>query len=171
MSPEQGGPPVTYRIEGLEHLQAILGQDWKRVIQAVAVSVAEQVRLLLTAEPARSSGPVVWASERQRRWWFATRREAGLPDFWTRDSDASGQSEKLIASWATRTEGDTSAVTGTRVSYAPYVQADAANGGIRQQPMHHYTGWPTDAQAVAMVRASGEIQRTMQQAVEEALKG
>ena len=163
----QGGPPVSYTIEGLERIKKILGQDWKRVVQTISVAVGELVRNVLAVYPQKSGG-VVWASERQRRWWWASRREAGLPPGYTRQSDP--WSQRLGPSWTVRKQGDDSAVVGTRVTYAPYVQADAAAGGIRQQPMHHYTGWVTDKQAVDTVKASGDVDRIMHDAIEHALK-
>ncbi len=163
----EGGSSISFHIEGLEHLQSILGQDWKAFLQSIALAAGELLRNALAVYPRPAHAPVIWVSERQRRWWFASRREAGLPFGYIRQSDP--WSERLGPSWVVRTEGAMSAVVGTRVSYAPYVQADAAKGGLRQSPQNSMTGWVTDAEAVEKVQSSGDYKQMVQDAITRAL--
>ncbi len=165
----EGGPPIHFIIEGLERVQGILRQDWKKVIQRACLKVGALVQRQLETFPPDSHQPVIWQSERQRRWWHASRAEAGLDIKYTRESDP--WSKRLHTSWTTREQGDSGSVVSTFVDYAPYVQADAAQGGIRQQPQHFATGWVTDKQAVDTVKASGDVPIIVKAEIEDALKG
>jgi phage gpG-like protein len=150
---------VTLEIKGLDVLMAKLGQGATPVLRTLTRGIAEEVKGEIARYPGKVKRPIQWASDKQRRWWFATRRKAGLGPY-VRNSDP--WSQRIGPSWATAQRGETSAVVGTRVTYAPWVQRagklsrlDAAEGMGVQQPMHAATGWVTDAQAVRTVNESG----------------
>ena len=160
---------ITLTVEGLENAQRLLGQDWKRVVQTACVKVGKEVQLEFETAPGPAHQPVIWASERQRRWWHAARAEAGLPLEYARGSDP--WSKDVEHSWTTVEAGSTDAEVRTFVDYAPYIHADAARGGLRQQPQHFATGWMLDTQAVANVKASGKIEVIVKAEIADALKG
>jgi len=95
--------------------------------------------------------PVIWPSEKSRRYYFAMRREAGLPMKYTRGSDP--MSQRLQQSW-TIARRPTSATLGNRATYAPYVASDQY-----QTEQHAATGFTTDKQAAEQVIESGTMKR------------
>ena len=144
---------VTLEIKGLDVLMAKLGQGATPVLRTLTRGIAEEVKGEIARYPGPVKRPIQWASDKQRRWWFATRRKAGLGPY-VRNSDP--WSQRLGPSWATAQRGETSAVVGTRVTYAPWVQSARL-----QQPMHANTGWVTDEQAVKTVNESGEVENML----------
>ena len=160
---------MTFEIEvrGIEALRRKLGQNYKPVLQSITRAVGEELKKVMKVAPPRNPGPVVWASEAQRIWYFASRAKDGLPMRYTRNSDP--WSQRLEASWDVKPVGATDSVLKNGATYAAYVQAEGRHGGIRQQPMHHYTGWITDEQAIAQVKASGVVQHIVKQAMTRAL--
>jgi hypothetical protein len=98
--------------------------------------------------------PIQWASEKQRRWYFA-HRAGDLP--YVRNSDA--DSQRLGPSWAVEAQ-PFGVIVGTRATYAPYVQS-AEN----QQPMHEATGWKTDEKAAEELIAGGAVPRIIETAI------
>jgi len=136
-------------VKGLEKLQRKLGQGARPIIRTILLGVAEEIKGRIAEYPGPVVYPIRWASESQRRAYFAKRRGMGP---YVRQTDSF--SERLGPSWATR------AIVGTRVSYAPWVQSAEA-----QQPMHAATGWKTDEEAVEEVEQSGAVERIFSQAV------
>jgi hypothetical protein len=165
------GEPVSVTLEVSPNLTRLLGHDWNKTIQAACYKVALVVHKEIAQEPGPSHQPVIWASDLQRRGYFAWRRSGGWPLHYQRGNDPSGASKKVASSYHTETLGDTGAMVYTNVDYAPYVQADAARGGIRQQPQHFATGWVTDKQAVDTVKASGKIETIVKAEIADAIKG
>jgi hypothetical protein len=151
------------RVEGLDELKRKLGANWTQPIQAGAIAIGEELRTVVATYPGAAHHPVIWASDKQRRWWFAARREANLPFHYTRNSDA--WSQRLGPSWTVRPEGLTSAVVGTKATYAPFAQSDK-----QQTAQHKETGWVTDKQAVAEVERGGKALRIMRDIVQRWLK-
>jgi len=94
---------------------------------------------------------VKWPSEKSRRYYFAMRREAGLPMKYTRGSDP--MSQRMQQSW-TIARRPTSATLGNRATYAPYVASDQY-----QTEQHAATGFTTDKQAAEQVIESGTMKR------------
>lgn len=148
---------VEFEIHGVEQLVRKFGKGAVPIIQAVTRGVAEQVRDAIAKYPGPVRYPIRWASEAQRRAYWAKRRGLGP---YVRQSDSF--SERLGPSWATETRGQFDALVGTRVSYAPWVQS-----ADRQQPMHAATGWKTDAEAVEEVERSGAAERLLKDALSE----
>ncbi len=153
---------VTIRIIGLENVQRKLSVSLGPALHTSAMAIGELIRNVIAVYPGPVSHPIRWASEKQRRWYFAMRREKGLSPGYTRQFDA--MSQRLGPSWTVAPHGAWGAVVGTRVSYAPYVQEAA-----RQQPMHAATGWVTDVSAVAQVSRSGQIKTVIERAIRGAL--
>jgi len=140
----------------IEELQRYLGGRMDRInqtMQTAGMKIANEVQTQLVKYPTRK-GPVKWASEKQRRYYHAMRREAGLPMKYTRRSDP--MSQRLGQSWGTRpTEGG--AILGSRATYSLWAQS-----AKYQQPMHAETGWTTDEEAVEWARQRGIIDRIVQ---------
>lgn len=153
---EGGGLMLELTITGLDELRRKFGEGFRKPLRALVHGVAEELRGAIAEYPGPVVYPVRWASDAQRRAYFAKRKGLGP---YVRQFDPF--SERLGPSWATEMRGDFEAVVGTRVSYAPWVQAAG-----HQQPMHADTGWKTDEQAVEEVERSGAIERIFEQAME-----
>ena len=162
------------RIEGYDELKRKLGRDWEPTIRALTLAIGEALRNVIAVYPPKNPGPVKWASLRQKIWYFAARREAGLPAEYTRNSDPwsqrlgpgrqTMQKSGDFGSWAVENTGKLDAVLESHASYAAYVQ----KAGM-QQPMHQATGWITDEQAIANLKKSGDMEEIGAQILEKAL--
>ena len=146
------------KVEGLAALKRKLGANWTQPLQAATQAIGEEIRNVVAAYPGPSHSPVIWSSEKARRWWFASRRKAGLPAKYTRNADA--WSQRLGPSWTVRPEGTTNAVVGTKATYGPWVQSAA-----QQTAQHKATRWVTDRQAVETVDRSGKALRIMREVI------
>lgn len=113
--------------------------------------VALALKGVMQRYPGPSHSPVIWASEKQRRWYFAMRREAGLDPRYVRRADP--MSQRLHAQWGI-SRGSDEATLGNRATYAPYVQSSQF-----QTPQHEATGWRTDEQAADQVLTDGTVRR------------
>jgi len=142
----------------LEQLQASLAQltgpGLKAVIQRSALQIGHNLIERLQKYPKGPSHPIQWASAKQRKWYFAMRREAGLSPRYKRISDP--MSQKLKQSWGVKKMGDTGAIAGSRATYAPRVQSSEF-----QEPMHAATGWKTDKDAVEELDRGGVIPKVV----------
>jgi len=147
-------------IEGLAPLVAKLGEGAAPVIGPITRAIGELVRKKLAREPKRNTGPVKWASAKQRTWYHAARGKAGLPLRYTRNSDP--WSQRIGPSWAVERYGDMDALVGTRVTYAKWVQSQEF-----QQPMHKATGWVTEVEAGETVMRGGAVERIVNDAVKQ----
>lgn len=107
--------------------------QWQRASQAASIATAKELEAEARPYPGPSSSPVEWASEKQRRYYFAMRRAQGLPFGYSRQSD--GMSERIMESWAIEPYGTSGALLKNSATYAPYVIGDD------QQPQHALTGW------------------------------
>jgi hypothetical protein len=147
---------ITIEVQGLDRLQsrlAQMGQSVDPMLANMTRAVGEVLRDELKTYPVRTpSHPLNWKSQKQRRFYFAMRREKGLEYGYVRRVD--DMSQNLGASWVVQQEGKTNAKVGTRVTYARYIQSADA-----QQPFHKDTGWITDVEAIDKVERSGAIQR------------
>ena len=152
-------------IKGLPKLLIMLGpSNLKRAISDISFAVGEQVKDKIARAPGPVKKPIAWASNKQRRWFFAQMRAGNIEVPWRRQS--SKGSQRLESKWVTEKLGATDAVVGTLVTYAPWVQS-----AEKQQPMHKATGWATDEKAVSEVVASGVIDRIQEQVFDKALGG
>ena len=151
--------PVTIAIRNLDAVMRTIGTDIKPAIRAASLAIGEEIRGKLAVYPGPVKYPIQWASEKQRRFYFAM-RAGKLP--YVRNSDA--QSQRIGPSWTTARRGDIGAVVGTRATYAPWVQDSE-----RQQPFHRNTGWITDKAAVGLVQKAGHLKDIITDAIMHAL--
>lgn len=158
-------PEVT--ITGMENVQRLMqrlkGAALSKALQTASRKLAEQARSTMMRYPGPPSHPIKWASNKQKRYYFAMRRKAGLPMEYTRTSDP--MSQKLRHSWVVEKYGDTGAVVGTRVTYAAFVQSAAL-----QQPMHAATGWGTDKEAIEDLEKKNLIERVVMAELKSAIQ-
>jgi hypothetical protein len=148
-------------VTGIEDIQRRLSVDLRPALQAAAVGIGQLIRAPLAATPPPAHKPVIWASQRQRRWWFAHRREAGLPLEYTRNSDP--ESQRIQAKWTVQPTKD-GAVVGTTVTYAPWVQS-----AEKQTEQHKSTGWVTDEEAIRQLDIE-DAKRIVTDAIMHALR-
>jgi hypothetical protein len=155
------------RIEGLDGLMKILDRfaEPKALADTLRPALAaagEEVRSHLVRYPGKPSYPLRWASARQRFYVLYILRRGLGP--YQRGTDP--MSQRLQASWTVDTRRDFSAVVGTRVTYAPYVQSR-----LYQQPFHRATGWVTDEEAVQRTTESGALREHLLSVVRKAMEG
>ena len=121
-----------------------------RVTYYVAVAIKGVIKPYKPQHP----GKVIWPSEKARRYYFAMRRERGLPMEYKRGSDP--MSQRVSQSW-TIARGSDSATLGNRATYAPYVASSEY-----QTAQHERTGFTTDEQAADQVMQSGVMDKIIQ---------
>ena len=147
---------ITFRdLDGLAaDLRKLAGPALDKALQKAAVKVGEELQAKLQRYPSigKKQSPVKWASEKQRKWYFATSRKAGLPPLYTRLNDP--MSQKLGPSWEVVKWGKSGAIVGTRATYSPYVQS-----AEHQSAQHAASGWITADEAVDKVDKSGIVGR------------
>ncbi len=143
-------------------LQALGGDGFNRIMSDALMLVGKEVQAEIARYPGPAHKPVIWASEKQRRWWFASRRAAGLPPNYTRMSDP--WSQDLLHKWEVERRGNKQVVVGTIVKYARWVQA-----AEQQTAQHRATGWVTDKEALEAVAESGVVGRIFSDALDKAL--
>ncbi len=141
---------IVIDIEGIDGAVRLLDRSFAPAMQTITLAVGELVRDEIGTYPGPVVRPIEWASAKQRAFYFAKRREAGLNPGYTRISDP--MSQRLKESWITDQIGAHDALVTSRATYAYWVQS--AEG---QQPFHKNTGWITDEVAVQNVEASGDI--------------
>jgi hypothetical protein len=106
----------------------------------------------MAVTPGASNSPVIWASEKQRRYYFWLRRSRGLDLRYSRGSDA--MSQQLSKSWTISHLGQTDALVDNKASYGPFVQSAEF-----QSAQHKATGWITDEKGIDNVQRSGDVER------------
>ena len=125
---------------------AALSKFKRRVTYAVAVAIKGVIK---PYKPQHK--PVIWPSEKARRYYFAMRSEKGLPMRYKRGNDP--MSQRVSQSW-TIARGPDSATLGNRATYAPYVASSEY-----QTEQHKRTGFTTDEQAADQVMQSGVMDK------------
>lgn len=150
-------------IQGQDELDAFLaqlsGENIVKALKPAMFNVGEALRGKMSVYnyPGRPSYPLKWASDKQRRWYFASRRASGAGLPYHRLTDP--WSKQLGQSWRVSPHRDGYDV-GTAVDYAPYVQSMDM-----QTDMHAATGWKTEGEAVREVEQSGLIAREVDMAL------
>ena len=125
---------ITFSINSDAVIASSLSPDaWQKAAQVASIATAKELEAEARPYPGPANSPVIWASEKQRKYYFAMRRAQGLPLAYTRQSDS--MSERLLESWAVEPYGTTGALLKNSATYAPYVI------GEDQQPQHAMTGW------------------------------
>jgi hypothetical protein len=138
-------------VDGVETLLKQLNVPLEPVLKDITFAVGELVQKEIAVYPGSSHSPVLWASERQRRYYFAMRYAAGLSPKYDRGTDA--MSKQLLKTWKVSHHGSTDALVDNKASYGPWVQNE-----IYQSAQHKATGWITDEKAVKNVERSGDIE-------------
>jgi hypothetical protein len=147
-------PTIIVDIKGLDKLNGDLRQfeaGLSDELQRITLSVGEALRAKVAVYPGPAHSPVIWASDKQRRFYFAMRNKGGLPMEYTRQSDA--MSQRIGPSWAVERRAPHDATVGTRATYARWVQS-----AEQQTAQHKATGWITDDEAVKRLETSGQIE-------------
>ena len=132
-------------------MQRLSGPSLSTFKRKITYFVAMAVKGVIAAYPGPAHKPVIWPSEKARRYYFAMRREAGLPMKYKRGNDP--MSQRVQQSWTVHSRQE-SATLGNRATYAPYVASDQY-----QTEQHKATGFKTDAQAVEKVMSDGTMNR------------
>lgn len=135
-----------------------------KTLRSATFKVGELVQGELQKSTPPAHRPVIWASAKARRYYFAMRRKAGLPMQYTRQNDK--QSQRIQKAWTVIHHNRTDAIVRNKGkgSYARFVQA-----AQYQTAQHRATGWMTDVQAVKNVERSGDIRRITDQAARKEL--
>lgn len=149
---------ASFRAEGFDKIQRMLanltGPQLAKAIQAAGRKIGTAIKVKLMKYPGRPSYPLEWASQKQRAWYFASRRADGLPIEYTRMSDP--WSNQLKTSWEVRPEGAMDTIIGSRAPESVWTQSVEF-----QTEMHKATGWTTDEGAVTELDQSGVIIKTV----------
>lgn len=159
---------VTIVITGLDAVSKRFGISVMDVIRPALLIIGNEAKTKLQHNPGPAHSPVLWASAKQRRWWFAHRREKGLPDKYTRGES---ESQDLLQSWTVQ-PSKTGVVVGTRTLYAPWVQsAQPTPWGGPQTAQHKATGWVTDEKVAGEIESEGIAVKAVTAALMAALQG
>jgi len=150
---------ITVEIRGLDALVRKYGAGADTIIKAVTRDVAEAIKTQIAVKPPPSHSPVIWASAKQRAWYFWARKRDNLPPQYARGTD--DWSKTLEKSWTTENRGLDAVLGPGDIAYAPYVQSKE-----KQTRQHAATGWVTDEQAIE--RAN--VQKAAENALSDALK-
>jgi hypothetical protein len=145
-------------IRGLDVLVKRLGAGIEPALAAATLAIGEEIRDKIATYPGPAHSPVIWSSERQRRYYFARRRREGLDLRYIRQTDK--WSQRLVQGWVVQRRGRFGAVVGNKATYAPWVQ-DAD----RQTRQHKASRWQTDKEAVGAVIKSGVVEKILEQAI------
>jgi hypothetical protein len=151
-------PDIVVTVEGIEELQARLGRALSNaVLRGAMVQATALVQERLNVYPPASHKPMIWASEKQRRFVMAAIREGRIEVPYRRTMT-------LGRRWTTAVSGSGDDLTGTvgnNTSYGPYVM------GRADQAAYHAGTWPV-AEDVAE-RATGDVLGIFQDAVQAGL--
>jgi hypothetical protein len=142
---------ATFDTQALENLEAFVDQFADVAYMAFEETVADIGPVLLQElqdTPPKPTYPIRWASEKQRRAFFATDGFGrGIPTRRTGKVQAGWQGE------ITRNDGTFSYAVFNAVSYAPFVYGSLAQNrtaALRfQQPFHQDTGWQAATDTVS----------------------
>ncbi len=147
---------ATIEIVGLEAVQKLLaglsGPGVDKALQKAAIKIGEVAQRQFERNPGPANSPVIWASEKQKRWYFWHRAQMGYDPKYVRTTDP--ESEDLLHSWETKPWGDASAIVGTNVPYAPYVVSAAD-----QTKQHKATGWRTEKDVIDDLESRNVVER------------
>ena len=142
-------------------MQQLSGAGLSMFKRKVTYLVATAIKGVIQPYKRKHSGPVIWPSEKARRYYFAMRRKAGLPMKYTRGSDP--MSQRVQQSWVVRSSKE-SAVLGNTATYAPYVASDQY-----QTEQHKATGFTTDKQAAEKVVNGPAMRRIIDENIRQML--
>jgi hypothetical protein len=131
-------------------------RKFKRVVDGLAVDAIRAMQptmdRLLNSYPGPVRRPIAWASDRQRRAFFATKGFGkGIPT----------QRTGRVLAWRLAFKADTNKAGGAIIlenptPYAKYVFGGFNAQGAPQQPFHANTGYPRAIVAQPLIFAEGE---------------
>lgn len=146
-------------LHGFDELIAALGASIDPALRDITFTVgATLLKPEMAQTPPPVNRPVIWASEKSRRYYFWLRRSKGLDARYTRESDP--MSQRLRNSWTVAHLGQTDALLDNKAQYGPFVQAAQF-----QTAQHKATGWITDVQALQAVERSGDVERVAEKII------
>lgn len=146
---------LSIKIEGLDRLQRRFNRNLKPAFRRASLATAEVIRDKIAKYP-----PATIANSTANpggRWY-----QRGYGPRWARkDGSVGGRktSEQLGQSWTSKQKG-IGAIVGTKVSYAPFVQAASFQAGF-----HRGRGWMTDRRAVLEIIKQGAVKRIFTKAI------
>ena len=132
-------------------------EKFKEVMQAGLTAAAKELKAEASIYPGTSHKPVIWASEKQRRYYFAMRRMNNAPAQYTRQSDP--MSQRIAKSWSVVSNSYYSASVVNSADYAGYVI------GEQQQPQHKATGWRKIVDVVRQLEATQRLQKVFEKVI------
>ena len=158
---------MSVTIDGQEKLDEFLRRltdpaELRKFSQNVGVEFGNKAKVILEDYPGPSHSPVIWASNKQRAWYFASRRNAGLPMEYDRITDPT--SKQVGMNWAVKKTVD-GAIVGNTVDYSAYVQ-----GHQHQSAQHKATGWVTEKDAAEQTFEQNMVQ-IIDKEMQKVLKG
>ncbi len=152
---------ITLRIAGLDELLKIAGADLRPTIRAILHGIGELIRDQMQPSPGPVHKPIIWASQKQRRYVMMLVRKFGP---WVRETHS--LSQRMQGGWTVKDLDDYHVKVGTHATYGPWVQ-----NAEMQTAQHRATGWMTDDRAIANVAASGDLERVAAGAINRFLEG
>lgn len=144
-----------WRIDGIDWIIADFGQKFAATARRMSLGIGEIGKNTIAKYPGPANSPVRWSSEKQRRFYFAMRRKAGLSPQYARISDP--MSQRLGQHWEVEPEGTTDAVLGNTTPYGKWVHT-----AKDQWSQHTATGWTTDEQVVDALGRNLDIGRLVE---------
>jgi hypothetical protein len=147
--------PYGIRIEGLNEVRTMLGQDFapalRTAIKAIALEVEDKMAPYPPATIANSP------SNPSGRWY-----ERGYGQRWRTKRGTGGRatSQMMNRGWSVAPYGATGWVLGNRATYSGYLHSKAT-----QVSWASSRGWQTDLASLDAVAQSGAIQRILTQAI------
>lgn len=146
---------MTYsiRIEGIDRVQKLLGQDFGSVIRTATFGIAAEIENAVAPYPPATSAN----SPSTGRWY-----ERSYGPRWTRKRGGGGgrrTSQMMNRQWYKEYRGN-GAVLGNRATYSGYLHS-----AKRQVRWAGPRGWVTDRQGIERAIRSGAVTRIMLQAI------
>lgn len=141
---------IDIEYKGFKEVVEKLGRldgELDRALQLIAMGVGQEVKneaaKYPSQKPAVASAAFNFVSDKQRRWFFWALNSGQIQVPYRR-------SRQLGNSWTVKKRGQTDAVVGTAVPYAPYVHGDSEQSGMMAA-----IGWPTTSEIVNRAQQSG----------------
>lgn len=152
---------VVVTVTGFDELQRKVNPvRFRLTVSAATFAVGKLFQDRISKYPGPVHRPVIWASDRSRRYYFAMRRKGNMPMQYDRLSDP--MSQRLRDSWTVSHLAPYNARVTTKATYATYVQ------GPFQTEQHKATGWKTVEQAADELTQSGDIEKAAGQIINAA---
>jgi len=149
---------MNVKVDGLEKVARLLGTRLAPAIRAGAVGIAQAIQHETAPYPSPRPRKQVFASEKQRRGFFARLHSGAIHVPYRRTGD-------VAAGWKITTQ-EMSAILSNAAPGAVFVHGSPPDV---PQAAYHKGNWTSAA--VGIVRAKPQFQSIMAQAVKKALRG